>query len=395
MKSISEQADWGFSDDEAEPTRSSPSGSGAGERPAGVSRRLIRWLVFSVTLMMLVTALWVFSTHRAQNVISRNAFVKTDLTNVGARFDGRVASVEVTPGTRVNAGQIIARLDDGHLRAQEVEAMANISSLERTRVQEAAAIEQERRTLAVAYQETKARAESTRSEVQAAKIRVAETQEYWRIRQELSKSGMISAEALREANLKKQLAQEQLAAAQSNASAAEAAVRNAELNISGIAIRQQRLGILSSEINAAKGKLARVQADLASTVIKAPADGMIVRWLVNSGGSIRVGTPIVNMVIGSDRWVEAWIDEDELEHVHIGSAAMVSFPSLPGKQFEGVIERVGVTTDLEEPVVAVPEPRTTRIRSAPIIAVIVRLSNPPSTLLPGISAIVDINRNRL
>ena len=276
-----------------------------------------------------------------------------------------------------------------------MEATANIASLERTRVQETAAIEQERRTLAVASQETKARAEAARSEVQVAKIRVAETQEYWRIRQELSKSGMISAEALREANLKRQLAQEQLAAAQSNASAADAAVRNAELNISGIAIRQQRLGILSSEINAAKGKLARVQADLASTIIKAPTDGMIVRWLVNSGGSIRVGTPIVNMVIGSDRWVEAWIDEDELEHVHIGSVAMVSFPSLPGKQFEGVIERVGVTTDLEEPVVAVPEPRTTRIRSAPIIAVIVRLSNPPSTLLPGISAIVDINRTGL
>ena len=395
MKTSSEHVDWGFPDDSAETVSSPRSGSGPSARPAGVSRRLIRWIVIALTLTMLVIALWVFSTHRAQNVISRNAFVKTELTNVGARFDGRVASVEVTPGTRVNAGQIIARLDDGHLRAQEVEATANIASLERTRVQETAAIEQERRTLAVAYQEAKARAEATRSEVQAAKIRVAETQEYWRIRQELSKSGMISAEALREANLKRQLALEQLAAAQSNASATEAAVRNAELNISGIAIRQQRLGILSSEINAAKGKLARVQADLASTIIKAPTDGTIVRWLVNSGGSIRVGTPIVNMVIGSDRWVEAWIDEDELEYVHIGSPAMVSFPSLPGKQFEGVIERVGVTTDLEEPVVAVPEPRTNRIRSAPIIAVIVRLSNPPSTLLPGLSAIVDINRNGL
>ena len=395
MKPISERADWGFSDDEADTTPSAPSGIGPSARPSGVSRRLIRGLVISVTLIMLVIALWVFSTHRSQNVISRNAFVKSELTNVGARFDGRVASVEVTPGTRVNAGQIIARLDDGHLRAQEVEAQANVASLERTLAQETAAIEQERRTLAVAYQETKARAEATRSEVQAAKIRGAETQEYWRIRQELSKSGMISTEALREANLKRQLAQEQLSTAQNNASAADASVRNAELNILGIAIRQQRLGILSSEINAAKAKLARVQADLASTIIKAPTDGMIVRWLVNSGGSIRVGTPIVNMVIGSDRWVEAWIDEDELEHVHIGSAARVSFPSLPGKQFEGVIERIGVTTDLEEPVVAVPEPRTTRIRSAPIIAVIVRLSNPPSTLLPGLSAIVDINRNGL
>lgn len=393
MKSVSEYVDWGLSDDAAEAASSPRSGSGPSAHPAGVSRRLVRWLVVSLTLMMLIIALWVFSTHRVQNVISRHAFVKTELTSVGARFDGRVASVEVTPGTRVNAGQIIARLDDSHLLAQEVEAKANIASLERTLVQETAAIEQERKTLAVASQETKARAEATRSEVQAARIRVAETQEYWRIRQELFKSGMISAEALREANLKRQLAQEQLAGAQNNASAADAAVRNAELNIAGIAIRQQRLGILSSEINAAKGKLARVQADLASTIIKAPTDGMIVRWLVNSGGSIRVGTPIVSMVIGSDRWVEAWIDEDELEHAHIGGAAMVSFPSLPGKQFEGVIERLGVTTDLEEPVVAVPEPRTTRIRSAPIIAVVIRLLNPPGELLPGLSAIVDINRH--
>lgn len=393
MKTSSEHIDWGFPDDAAETAPSPPLGSGASARPAGVSRRVVRWLIISLTLAMLIIALWVFSTHRVQNVISRNAFVKTELTNIGARFDGRIASVEATPGTRVNAGQIIARLDDSHLRAQEVEAKANIASLERTLVQETAAIEQERKTLAVTYQETKARAEATRSEVQAAKIRVVETQEYLRIRQELAKSGMISNEALREANLKRQLAQEQLAAAQNNATAAEAAVRNAELNISGITIRQQKLGILSSEINAAKGKLSRVQADLESTIIKAPIDGTIVRWLINTGGSVRVGFPMVNMVVGNDRWVEAWIDEDELEYVQVGSSAMVSFPSLPGKQFEGVIERIGVTTDLEEPVVAVPEPRTTRIRSAPIIAVIIRLSNPPAALLPGLSAIVDIHRN--
>jgi multidrug resistance efflux pump len=104
---------------------------------------------------------------------------------------------------------------------------------------------------------------------------------------------------------------------------------------------------------------------------------------------------MVTMAIGTDRWVEAWIDEDDLDYIRIGGRAMVSFPSLPGKQFVGVIERIGVTTDLEEPVIAVPEPRTSRIRSAPIISVIVRLSNPPNALLPGVSAMVDINRTNM
>lgn len=395
MKRSSEQADWGFPDDMEDIASGKSAVTGPGAYPSRVSRRLIRWLVASLTLTLLAVALWVFSSHRVQNVVSRNAFVKTELTNVGARFDGRIASVEVTPGARVSAGQIIARMDDHYLRAQEMEAKANIASLERTLAQETAAVEQEQKILVVAHQEAKARSEASRSEVQVAKIHVMETQEYWRIRDELSKNGAISMEALREANLKKLISQELLATVQHKAAAADAMVRNAELNIRGIAIRQQRFGILISEINAAKAKLSRVQADLDSTVIKAPLDGMIIRWLINAGGSIRVGTPMVTMAIGTDRWVEAWIDEDDLDYIRIGGRAMVSFPSLPGKQFGGVIERIGVTTDLEEPVIAVPEPRTSRIRSAPIISVIVRLSNPPNALLPGVSAMVDINRTNM
>lgn len=369
MKQNSEYDDWGLPEDEAEARSMTHTGTGQGMRAASVSRRVIRWLIVLVTVAILALALWVFSQHRTQNIVSRNAFVKMELTEVGARFDGRIAAVEAAPGSRVSAGQVIARLDAGHLRAQETEARAHIASLERSLVQETAAIELERQTLSVAQREARARADATRSEVQAAKIRIAETQEYWRIRNELFKSGMISSEALREANLRKQLAEEQLTGAQSNANAAEAAVRNAELNITGIAIRKQRLGILASEINAAQAKLARVQADLDATEIKAPTDGVIVRWLINTGGSVRTGLPMVHMVVGEDSWVEAWIDEDELDYVHVGGPAKVTLSSLPGKQFEGVIERIGVTTDFEEVVTAVPEPRHTRLRAAPIIAV--------------------------
>lgn len=393
MKKNSEYDDWGLPEDDAEARSMAHSDTGPGVRTSSVSRQVIRWLIVSVTVVMLALALWMFSHHRAQNIVSRNAFVKMELTEVGARFDGRIAAVEAAPGTRVSAGQVIARLDDGHLRAQETEAKAHIASLERSLAQETAAIELERQTLTVAQREARARADATRSEVQAANIRIAETQEYWRIRNELFKSGMISAEALREANLRKQLALEQLTGAQGNANAAEATVRNAELNIAGIAIRKQRLGILASEINAAQAKLARVQADLEATVIKAPTDGVIVRWLINKGGSVRTGLPMVHMVIGEDRWIEAWIDEDELDHVQVGGPAMVTLSSLPGKQFEGVIERIGVTTDHEEVVTVMPEPRHTRLRAAPIVAVIIRMSNPPKSLLPGLSAIVDINRH--
>ena len=134
MKQNSEYDDWGLPEDEAEARSAAHAGSGPGIRTASVSRRLIRWLIVSITVAMLGVALWVFSQHRTQNIISRNAFVKMELTEVGARFDGRIAAVEASPGTRVNAGQVIARLDDGHFRAQETEANATTAQLDRSRV---------------------------------------------------------------------------------------------------------------------------------------------------------------------------------------------------------------------------------------------------------------------
>jgi multidrug resistance efflux pump len=89
-------------------------------------------------------------------------------------------------------------------------------------------------------------------------------------------------------------------------------------------------------------------------------------------------------------WIEAWIDEDDIHRVTVGSEATVTLPSHAGREFKGVVETIGLTTDVEQPTANVPQPRAARMRGAPVVGVLVRLTDAPLTLLPGLSAAVAI-----
>ena len=157
-------------------------------------------------------------------------------------------------------------------------------------------------------------------------------------------------------------------------------------------IRERRVGSLEADLLSAEARLMGTEADLEGAVIRAPADGAVVRRIIQPGGSVEVGQPIISMWLGNDVWIEAWIDEEDIGFVKLGSKAMVTLHSVPGRDFEGVVDKIGLATDLEIPESEVPQPRNTRMSGAPVVGVRIRLDDPPLDLLPGLSAVVAIER---
>lgn len=150
--------------------------------------------------------------------------------------------------------------------------------------------------------------------------------------------------------------------------------------------------VREADLLAAQARVTRAEAELASSAIRAPQAGSIVRRIVQPGGALEAGQPVLAMWLGEDLWVEAWINEEDLESVRPGGKAAVTFHAFPGREFTGVVERVGLATDLELPDSAMPHPRFARMRAAPVIGVRIRLDNPPPHLVPGLSAIVAIKK---
>ena len=317
------------------------------EREAARTRRRHagRWIAAAVVvaiaaLILLPITLW--SRYSTAYVTSRNATVKGSMTQVGAQIDGVVASVAVEPGDKVTKGQVLVRFEDHQLQANILRARSRLN-------------------------EALARSTSAQTRIDAAQSQRNEAKVRYDQRVQLARTGAISLDELRtaETRLKTSEAQERTAFADHDASGAE--------------------------ISTAEAEIAIARADLEAAVIRAPADGRVVRRISEPGASVVVGQPMVALWIGKQVWVEAWIDQDDLSKVAVGYDVKVTMSSFPGRVFHGTVVSIGVSTDFELPESAVPQSRSERIRATPVVPVRVQLDQADG-LLPGLSAEVAIEK---
>ena len=309
-------------------------------------KRLIgRWVAALVLLGIAgaaVVPITLWSRYQTAYLTSRNATVKGSITQVGGQISGVVASMEVEAGQHVTAGQVLARFDDHQLQANVLRAKSQLA-------------------------EAIARSSSAQARIDAAQSQSQEARARRDQKIGLAASGAIAQDELRSAESRLQTSEalERTAIADHSASGAEVATAEAELSLA--------------------------RAELNAAVIRAPADGRVVRRISEPGSSVVVGQPVVALWIGKDVWVEAWIDEDLLSQVTVGQDVKVTVNSFPGRAFHGTVESIGASTDFELPETAVPQSRTERMRTTPVVPVRVRLADSDG-LFPGLSAVVAIQR---
>jgi len=317
------------------------------ERVAAKTRkaRIHRWVGIVVALGIAgvaIVPITLWSRHSSTYVTSRNAAVKGSITHVGSQINGVLASVEVEAGQRVEAGQVLARFDDHQLQARLSRATTLLT-------------------------EAMAHSASARTRIDATEAQRLEAQFRRDQRAPLARTGAISSDEMR--------------AAETRLQTAEAMTRTA--------IAEHRAS--DAEVSTAKAEVALARADLDVSVIRAPAEGRVVRRISEPGASVVPGQPILDILIGEEVWVEAWIDQARLSQVAVGNPAKVTVSSFPGRSFHGTVASIGVSTDFELPEAAVPQSRKERMRTSPVVPVRVRLEEREG-LLPGLSAVVAIQR---
>jgi membrane fusion protein, multidrug efflux system len=304
--------------------------------------RWVKGVVALVVVAVVTVPIMLWSRYSTAFVTSRNATVKGSITNVGGQTNGVVASVEVEAGDRVRAGQVLARFEDHQLQANLLRARSRLA-------------------------EAMARASGARPRIDAAQSQSHEASVRYEQRVALAQSGAVSLDELRAAETRLQTTQamERTALADQDAAVAE--------------------------VSTAEADLAIARADLDASVIRAPADGRVLRRISEPGASVVVGQPIVALWIGRGVWVEAWIDQDDLAKVAVGNDVKVTTSSFPGRVFHGTVESIGVSTDFELPQNSVPQARNERMRTTPVVPLRVRLDQSRG-LMPGLSVVVAIQR---
>lgn len=321
-------------------------------------------LAIVVLLAVALLGYWIFGRDQDGGAIVLQGNV--DLRQVELPFNDseRIAEVLVEEGSRVKAGQVLARLDTGRLLPRVAQAEAQV----------AAQREVLRRLRNGARPEEVAQA---RAAFAAAKAEAANaTSQLQRLRSisEESKGRAISPQDLEAA----------IAAARMSEAQAESAGKALELTLAGP--RQEEIAQAKAQLDATEAELALLKKQLADAELIAPTDGVIRNRLMEPGELATPQRPVFALSITTPKWVRAYLSEAELSRVTLGSPARVTMDSAPNNPLSGSVGFISSTAEFTPKTV-----QTKELRTSLVYEVRVFVDDPEDRLRLGMPATVTID----
>lgn len=219
-------------------------------------------------------------------------------TTIGARIQERLAEVLVDQGDRVEAGQLLARLDDAESKRQVAIAEASLATA--------------KQTLA-------------------------------RVRADLARSEAVLAQAKLDHGRKQSLAGTG-SVARSDADKAAESLRVAEADL----VRSQAaIAEAEAQVGVAEKTLLFREEWLAFTEIRSPYDGLVIRRDRDPGDVLVPGASLLRIISLDELWVSAWVDETAMASIAAGQPARILFRSEPDRDYPGQVARLGREMDRE------------------------------------------------
>ncbi len=274
-----------------------------------------RWIIVTIVLLAIAAAvawgvLWaaepvdvaIVQRGRVDDYIEERAKTALPRTQrITMPFAGALEPVELEPGDRVSAGEVLARLDDGELRAHHRMAEARIAAA-RARI----AVNDDTRIEDLALEELPHIIHSVELAVAAAgeQVTASEARRGFAQRQ-LERIRAIYEEAathpreLDEAELRRIEAEVDHRQDELSYRAAEA-IETAIATLPGgvellKANRELRRAVLEQELAEAEADLARIQRDLERSELKSPGDAIVLKRHSDGGEDLPAGAVVLEL----------------------------------------------------------------------------------------------------
>jgi membrane fusion protein (multidrug efflux system) len=105
-----------------------------------------------------------------------------------------------------------------------------------------------------------------------------------------------------------------------------------------------RLNIANAQTAATQAQLGVIQTQLTNTVIESPMTGVVSKRWVLTGDVVQPGQSIFTIYNIKDIWVTANLEETSLSNLRLGDKVDISVDTYPGMKFSGTILLLGSNT---------------------------------------------------
>jgi membrane fusion protein, multidrug efflux system len=252
-------------------------------------------------------------------VSTENAYVKADKIAISTNVPGRVIEVLTSENDKVEAGQMLFRLNPEPFQIALNQATAKLDSI-KAEIHELQAIHRQKQA---------------ELKVQQSDLAYFKT-EYDR-QVKLKKRGVVSQSRLDESRHNVNSTKQRILAIRQEISRALA-------RLGGDLSKQIDEHPLVQEAFAERERAA---LRLSWTQIRSPDSGIVTNISLEPGEFVKAGTPIFSVVATGDIWVEANLKETDLTHVKVGQETNISIDSYPDRIWRARVESISMATGAE------------------------------------------------
>ncbi|UCH33140.1 MAG: efflux RND transporter periplasmic adaptor subunit, partial [Armatimonadota bacterium] len=315
--------------------------------------------------------------------LSATGIVKADEIQVASEVPARIERVAVKENEQVRRGQVLVVLDRESLQAYLRQARADLEAAQAqarqaqqgVRAEEAnarATIEAAQANLQAAEAQLQRLETGARpQEIRTAEERVAQTQaQLGQTRSDLARleqlygDGAVSQQALDQARTAHELAgaemraaqeslrlvregarSEDIAAGRAQVAAARAGVAQARALERVVDLRRREHDAATALEERARAQLSAAQAELSRAEITAPMDATVVRVNADPGEVAYPGAPLMVLSDLSHMWVDAEIDDVDLDKITLEQEVNVLAEAFPGRSFKGRVYEIAKSAE--------------------------------------------------
>ncbi|MGB7621266.1 MAG: HlyD family secretion protein [Terriglobia bacterium] len=347
-------------------------------------RQLRIGLIIGTIVFAMVFGGW--RIYSSGHVSTDDAQVAGHIIVISPKATGFVKQVYVLDNQEVQAGQLLAEIDDRDYQVRLAQADADLAVARATARASATQVSVTSQTTTSLVEQARAGVTSARAGVETsekdldqtrAMLRAAEAEvvavksnlkrtrddvtryrklaakeEIPRQTLEAAENGEVAAQSSVTSTIQnEQAARAKVAWAEARVTQAKAQLNDAQARLIAAETAPAQVSISQSQSSNAEAKVKRADADLESrrlelsyTKIYAPVHGVVSKKSVEIGQNVAIGQPLMALVPLDDIWVLANFKETQLKDVRAGQSADVDVDTYSGKTFHGKVDSVAAGT---------------------------------------------------
>lgn len=341
-------------------------------------------LIAIAAAVIVIGFFYYLSTSRKlpDGLIAASGRVEGERIIAAAKYPGRISKILAKEGDSVNAGAVVAQLEDDSFQAKTEQAR---QALNATEAQWKAA----QANLEIAQKEVPmgvAVADAGVSQAQAAYAKASAVEQQAKLdagrHQDLFERGVIEKHRYEQATLAWQVAQSDVKAAQEALHRAQQGYAQANLGNDKVKAKQNEVDALRAQRDRAAAAVTEASSVLNDLVIKSPASGVVLSRLREPGEVVMPGGAVLEMVDLDQLHLKVYVPESRIGQLRLGLPARIYTDAQPDQYYEAKVSYIASRAEFTPKEVQTTDERVKLVYAVKLSI----LKNPDHRLTPGIPA---------